>query len=488
MVVLIMTATGFAEIKAKAFSFSPFVGGYVFENKESLNNRPISGLRLGYDVTKNWGLEGVFEFLKTEYGTPALTSKTNVFGYRLEALYNFIPECRWVPYLAVGAGGRSLGYDHEQVDNKNQTALDYGIGLKYFLYSNLAMRGDVRHVIALNDTFNNVEYTLGATMYFGGTKQAVAAAAPVALDSDNDGVVDDYDKCPGTLIGVKVDQDGCPLDSDKDGVYDYLDKCPGTPAGVNVDGVGCPLDSDKDGVYDYLDKCPGTPTGVEVDQVGCPLDSDKDGVYDYLDKCLGTPTGVKVDKVGCPLDSDKDGVPDYLDSCPGTPAGEKVDRYGCPPMEQMQEVRAQAPAAAAQVMTKEMTKEVAAAVVTAKEMFEKGRATINVEFATNKADIRPAFDKELQRFGDVMKNYPDLKVVIEGHTDNVGGQVINEKLSAKRANSVKDYLTKKFGIAESRLTAKGYGMSKPIASNKTKEGRQKNRRVEAAVDYKKIKK
>jgi len=474
--VFVMGATGFAEIKAKAFSFSPFAGGYMFESKENLKNRPISGLRLGYDVTKNWGLEGLFEFTKTEYDTPALTSKTNVFGYRLEALYNFMPERRLVPYLAVGVGGRSLGYDHDQLNNRNHTVLDYGVGLKYFFYSNLALRADVRHLYLPNDALNNLEYTLGVTMYFGGTKQV---ATPVVVDSDNDGVLDDYDKCPGTPMGVKVDQDGCPLDTDKDGVPDYLDKCAGTPAGVAVDKVGCPLDSDKDGVYDYLDKCPGTPAGVEVDRVGCPLDSDKDGVYDYLDKCPGTPIGVKVDKVGCPLDSDKDGVPDYLDKCPGTPAGVKVDQYGCPPMEQMQEVRAEAPAAAAQVETKEAK----AAAAVAKVMFEKGRATINVEFDFNKADIKPAYHKEIQKFADVMKNYPDLKVVIEGHTDNVGKKLINEKLSDKRANSVKNYMTQKFGIEESRLKAKGYGMSKPITSNKTKEGRQKNRRVEAAVDY-----
>jgi len=446
IMVLILASSAYADNKAKAFSFSPFVGGYMFEGNENLNNKPIAGLRLGYDFTKNWGVEGLFEYLKTEYDIPALTSKTNVFGYRLEALYNFMPESRWVPYLAVGAGGRSLAYDHELVNNRNQVALDYGAGLKYFLYSDVALRGDVRHIITLNDRFNNLEYTLGATIYFGGPKQA---AAPVVVDSDNDGVSDNYDKCPGTPIGVKVDQDGCPLDTDKDGVADYLDKCPGTPEGVKVDQDGCPLDSDKDGVADYLDKCPGTPIGVKVDQDGCPLDSDKDG------------------------------VPDYLDKCPGTPMGVKVDENGCPPVEQLQEVRAEAPAAAAVVETKE---QVAAAAV-AKEIFEKGRATINVEFDTNKADIKPAFDKEIQKFADVMKNYPDLKVVIEGHTDNVGGNVFNEKLSAKRANSVKDYLTKKFGIAESRVTAKGYGMSKPLDSNKTKAGRQKNRRVEAAVDY-----
>jgi OOP family OmpA-OmpF porin len=82
-----------------------------------------------------------------------------------------------------------------------------------------------------------------------------------------------------------------------------------------------------------------------------------------------------------------------------------------------------------------------------------------------------------------MKKYPDLRVVIEGYTDSVGGEAYNQQLSERRANRVKDYLVKTSGIAESRLTAKGYGMSKPIDSNKTWAGRQKNRRVEAVVDY-----
>jgi len=137
----------------------------------------------------------------------------------------------------------------------------------------------------------------------------------------------------------------------------------------------------------------------------------------------------------------------------------------------------------AKKVTGEQKKEAAAAAVVAKEMLEKGRATINVEFDFNKATIKPTFHKEIQKFADAMKNYPDLKVVIEGHTDNVGGKIPNEKLSEQRADSVKNYLIKKFGIEESRLTAKGYGMSKPLTSNKTQEGRQKNRRVEAAVDY-----
>ncbi|MGM0857287.1 MAG: OmpA family protein [Pseudomonadota bacterium] len=70
--------------------------------------------------------------------------------------------------------------------------------------------------------------------------------------------------------GAAVDAEGCPLDSDNDGVPDFRDQCPGTPAGVEVDADGCPLDSDNDGVPDYRDQCPDTPAGVEVNSLGCP--------------------------------------------------------------------------------------------------------------------------------------------------------------------------------------------------------------------------
>src|SRR3990172_1793691 len=406
-----------AEIKAETYSIMPFIGGYTFEGNEDLESKAVYGIRFGYDITKEWGVEGTFDWLRTNYSTNIANSDVDTYGYRLEALYHFLPQGKLVPFLAAGVGDRTAHYTNPSITrDRNQILAVYGAGLKYFLYKDIALRGDIRHMILLNDNYNNLEYTIGLAYYFGGPK-------PAPLDSDKDGVTDNYDKCPGTPIGVRVDKDGCPLDTDRDGVPDYLDKCPGTPAGV------------------------------------------------------------KVDKVGCPPDTDKDGVPDYLDKCPGTPAGVKVDQYGCPPVEQLQEVRAEAPAAAA-VVTGEQKKEAAAAAVVSKEMFEKGRATIKIKFDFDKADVKPAFNKEIKKFADVIKNYPHLKVVIEGHTDRTGKKAYNQKLSEKRATSVKSYMTEKFGIEESRLTVRGYGDSKPIASNKTKAGRQKNRRVEAAVDYK----
>jgi OOP family OmpA-OmpF porin len=112
---------------------------------------------------------------------------------------------------------------------------------------------------------------------------------------------------------------------------------------------------------------------------------------------------------------------------------------------------------------------------------EPQRERINIEFDTNKANVKSKYNAELKRFADMMKQNPNWKVTIEGYTDNVCAASKNLALSKKRANSVRDYMIKKFGVPASQIKAEGYGMAKPIASNKTKEGRQKNRRVEAVI-------
>jgi len=205
-----------------------------------------------------------------------------------------------------------------------------------------------------------------------------------------------------------------------------------------------PQDSDGDGVPDDKDQCPGTPAGAPVDANGCPLYSDGDGVPDYLDKCPGTPSGVKVDPDGCPLDSDGDGVPDYLDKCPDTAAGMKVDANGCPP--------------AGDTL----------AIVT------------NVNFDFDSAKIRPDSEQKLDRVVSILKDNPDVRVRVEGHTDSTGPEKYNLGLSFRRAESVKAYLASN-GIDANRLSVVGYGEAKPLVSNKTRAGRAVNRRVEFKV-------
>jgi OOP family OmpA-OmpF porin len=113
---------------------------------------------------------------------------------------------------------------------------------------------------------------------------------------------------------------------------------------------------------------------------------------------------------------------------------------------------------------------------------EKVTISLNVEFDTNKAIVKDEYSDEIKKVADFMKEFPDTTAEIGGHTDNVASAAYNQKLSEKRANSVRQYIIDKFGIDGSRLTAAGYGLTKPIADNGTEEGRQKNRRVEAVME------
>jgi OOP family OmpA-OmpF porin len=173
------------------------------------------------------------------------------------------------------------------------------------------------------------------------------------------------------------------------------------------------------------------------------VDTDKDGVVDDADKCSDTPAGVAVDATGCPPDADADGVGDYLDKCASTPSGAVVDEAGCP---------------------KKLDREVSISMA--------------VNFVTAKADIEGDASSEIKKVATFMKQYPAVKVTIEGYTDNQGIAATNKKLSQKRADAVKAALVAD-GVDAARLTAVGFGAESPIADNKTDEGRAKNRRVVA---------
>jgi lipid-binding SYLF domain-containing protein len=109
---------------------------------------------------------------------------------------------------------------------------------------------------------------------------------------------------------------------------------------------------------------------------------------------------------------------------------------------------------------------------------KKSRVTLNdLQFETGKADITPDSEATLNTVVTSLKNNPDWKIRVEGFTDNVGAKEANEKLSADRAEAVATWLAD-HGIDRSRLSSKGYGESRPVASNKSDSGRAKNRRVE----------
>ncbi|MBN2767150.1 MAG: OmpA family protein [Paludibacteraceae bacterium] len=310
-------------------------------------------------------------------------------------------------------------------------------------------------------------------------------------DEDGDGIFDYIDECPGTVAEARghVNEKGCPKDTDNDGIFDYLDRCANTPDSVKVDEFGCPIDTDDDGVADYLDLCPDTPAQAKgmVDKNGCPLDSDDDGIYDYLDLCSNTPVEARgfVDKNGCPLDSDDDGVADYLDKCPDTPieARGMVDEKGCPrdtDGDSIPDYLDNCPKLAGVASNKgcpEIKKEV-------RTLFQK--ALQGIQFESGKAIIKKTSNTILNQIAKVLIDNPTYLIEVQGHTDNVGKVEMNQTLSENRASAVRDYLINK-GVEEKRITAKGYGDTKPVATNKTAQGRAKNRRVEFMVTFEEVK-
>jgi OOP family OmpA-OmpF porin len=174
------------------------------------------------------------------------SDQSAVYKYliQLDALYHLRTDQALIPFLA--AGGGVVSFDPHYRITGTDIFLDYGIGAKYFLKDNLAISGDIRHLLLFHDSDhdrNDFEYTIGLTWYWNGQR---LPHKPV--DSDQDGVPDDQDRCPETPLGTDVDAHGCPvldassLDSDGDGVTDDKDICPGTPVGKTVDAHGCILE------------------------------------------------------------------------------------------------------------------------------------------------------------------------------------------------------------------------------------------------------
>lgn len=301
----------------------------------------------------------------------------------------------------------------------------YSLGLTNFY--NAPYNGTLEHRVA------------GVSLGFWLNKAEPVKRVP--KDKDKDGVTDDVDACP-TLAGTALTS-GCP-DKDQDGVADQTDQCPDV-AGVTK-YAGCPVpDTDKDGVNDDEDQCKDQPGLARYK--GCPIpDTDKDGLNDEEDKC--PQSAGPADNNGCPIpDSDHDGINDREDKCPNE-AG-NTDNQGCPVIQQA--------------------------------IIEKvNYAAQQIFFAKNSDKLTPGSLPALQEVVTLLKAHPELKMAIDGHTDNTGKAATNLALSQKRAEAVKKYLVQQ-GVEASRLQAKGYGPGKPVADNSTEEGRSQNRRVEMSL-------
>ncbi len=270
-------------------------------------------------------------------------------------------------------------------------------------------------------------------------------------DRDHDGLPDLEDRCPDAP--GRRELKGCP-DADGDGVTDAEDACPkeAGPAGSR----GCPAarDSDKDGIPEDIDRCPLDPEDRDgfQDEDGCPdPDDDQDGIVDRVDACPNDPG--PIERRGCPApeqeaDKDGDGVPDAADRCADQPGPAPE---GCPKQYSLVEVKRE------RIVIRQQ-----------------------VHFATGQARVLPDSGELLGQVARVLKDFPRMRVSIEGHTDAAGGEAANMRLSQRRAEAVREQLVAR-GIAADRLEAIGFGSTRPVASNGTARGREQNRRTEFRI-------
>ena len=421
-----------AGVTAGSFSLSPYLGGYSFLGEEHTKTRPVYGVRTGYNFTDHFGVEAVAGYIRTE--EKRTDNDVDAFNYHLDMLYHFLPEGPLVPYLAAGYGGHSR--DIEGGRDFTQGAFNYGGGLKYFLREGLALRGDLRHLVMKDDgeTFHNLEYSVGVDFMFGQPKAAAAAVQP-AEPKEEPIEVPAAEPAPGrykyciTLQGE--------FDIDRADIRpEYRDE---------IAQVG-----------DFMKKYPTTTAVIEghTDNVG-DVEYNKElsrrraqAVVDYLVENYG-------------IDRSRLAARGYGMSRPiadnATDEGRQLNR------------RIEA---------------IIDCVFEVKDIEPPDRlcVALNVQFDTDRSEVKPEFHDEIAKVGGYMQKYPTTTALIEGHTDNVGEFDYNMKLSLARAESVVNYLVEKFRIERSRLAAKGYGYTRRIAYNSTPEGRAKNRRINAIID------
>ncbi|MEK6606365.1 MAG: OmpA family protein [Myxococcota bacterium] len=390
------------------------------------------------------------------------------------------------------AGGPPCGTDRRVVLPPAQAT--WGVGFAYGIvpqrfdfvaeiFGSYAPRGDSDVALTPLEAVGGFKFYLARNSYlaFGGGSGITEALGspdlrvfgsvifePSVGDFDGDTYKDDVDLCPKVAEDFDdfEDGNGCPEpDNDRDGLVDARDACPNEPEDKDgrQDEDGCwepdELDRDGDAIVDEQDKCPDEPEdrdGFE-DGEGCPEpDNDQDQIVDVDDSCPNDPEDHDrfQDEEGCPdPDNDKDRIVDLLDKCPNEPEvyNGLEDEDGCPDKGRV--------------------------------LVRKGRIEIldKIFFETNKAIIKPMSFPLLDAIAATLKGNPQiLQVEIQGHADERAEDQHNIELTQARAESVREHVVGK-GIDPKRLTATGYGETKPVCGEHNEDCWSKNRRVEFVI-------
>jgi len=526
LITLLLTLAGAAPATAfdredLRFRAGGLLGLRLFDDHQDLYNGPTDQLRDPSDTPAHAPLFGLF--FGVDYRWVTLEAHAELLPTSLDesdasawaftgslGLLVRLPVHLWkfTPYGKLEAGAIGLSADPAGTDLDLQAGL--GAGVLFPIAG--GWFGRLEGVALMTDGWDDA-FATNFTLRVG-----IGYAWGFNPDRDGDGILNRVDRCPDVAEDRDnfEDEDGCPeRDNDADGVPDATDKCPGAPADVAdaftktkedrdgfEDADGCPdPDNDADTIPDPADKCPGVDADASdafaktkedkdgfADADGCPdLDNDADGVPDATDKCPGADADAAdafaktkedkdgfTDADGCPdPDNDTDGVPDPADKCPGVDA-DAADAFA-------------------------RTKETINGFEDEDGCPDTGKAKVQMEatqirildkvyFEVNEAVILPVSYKLLKQVALTLKANPDLLVVeVQGHAGTDGEEAYNDRLSAKRANAVRQYLIHR-GVAPGRLVAKWYGFSRPVKTCSTTLKRrdrhaceEPNRRVEFII-------
>ena len=315
------------------YEITPTIGGaYTEGNTGTDRGYANAGLNFGFNLFDSFidqveiGFTNTLDQVDYENGT-----STNVTRTFTNLIKEYSLTDNTSLYSLVGIGYEFFSND-DDLSNENSFFGNYGLGIKYKISEQVALKLDARHMIETDHGDNNLSYNVGLSVPFGEVAKAAPVVAAVA------------------------------------------------------------------------------------------------------------PVVAKVAPVEAPKDSDSDGVIDSLDECPNTMAKSKVDSVGCMTL-----------------------------------------VNLNINFDTNKSNIKDSYNTRIVEFANMLKANPKLKATIGAHTDSVGSDAYNQKLSERRAASTVNAL-KALKVDAARIKAVGYGETKPTASNATAEGRAENRRVEAVMN------
>lgn len=404
---LILSATtALCAVKEGSFSATSMLGGYIFGNDQQLKSSPVVGVRAGYSITKAIGVEALYDYViptdSKNWSYAPTGSKywslTNISLHRFggQALYHFVPDNVLVPYLSAGLSGVKL--NGSGVNSGIHLAFDYGAGTKYFFTDDIAVRGDIRHILYGygSTTSNNVEFTLGAYFQFGG----IAPVAKAVVAEAEEAPVVEAPEIAASPVPVlvaepaKVEAAAVPAPTTMTEPVEEPPYVVPDPVPVFIKIVG---------------EYPQVPEPDEVVAVSAPLP-----VAD-----LKVPVAAVLAKAS-------------------TPGG---DKQCC-----------------------------------------KKTIKTTVLFDADKVDLKTRYHKRLDEIGSLLKEYPNSKVTIAGHTVTVGNKTTNFEFSQVRAGILRNYIVNKFGIDSSRIITKGFGSAKPVASKKTASGRSKKRSLDVVFN------